>query len=85
ISILAAKNTLHRDLVSAMKSAGGPILKDVGLIDRYEGKQIPEGKQSLTYRLEYRDPAGTLVEKDVLHVHGRVLSELEAKFGAKLR
>ncbi|MBU0894966.1 MAG: phenylalanine--tRNA ligase subunit beta [Candidatus Omnitrophica bacterium] len=85
ISILAAKNTLHRDLVSAMKAAGGPILKDVGLIDRYEGKQIPEGKQSLTYRLEYRDPSGTLVEKDVLHVHGRVLSELEAKFGAKLR
>ncbi|MBU1037483.1 MAG: phenylalanine--tRNA ligase subunit beta [Candidatus Omnitrophica bacterium] len=85
ISILAAKNTLHRDLISAMKAAGGPILKDVGLIDRYEGKQIPEGKQSLTYRLEYRDPSGTLVEKDVLHVHGRVLSELEAKFGAKLR
>lgn len=85
ISILAAKNTLNRDLVSAMKAAGGSILKDVGLIDRYEGKQIPEGKQSLTYRLEYRDPSGTLVEKDVLDVHGRVLSELEAKFGAKLR
>lgn len=85
ISILADKKTLCRDLVSAMKAAGGSMLKGVGLIDRYEGKQIPEGKQSLTYRLEYRDPAGTLEEKDVLDVHGRVLNELEVKFGAKLR
>ncbi len=85
ISVLAARKTLNRDLISTMKAAGGSTLKDVRLIDRYEGKQVPEGKQSLTYRLEYRDPARTLEEKDVLDVHGRVLNSLEAKFGAKLR
>ncbi len=85
ISILAAKDSSNSDLISAMISAGGPVLKEVRLIDRYEGKQIPDGKQSLTYRLEYSDPARTLEEKDVLDYHGRVLSELETKFGAKLR
>lgn len=85
ISILASKETLNLDLMSAMKASGGPALKDVNLIDRYEGKQIPEGKQSLTYRLEYRDPVRTLEEKDVLDVHGRILGELEEKFSAKLR
>ncbi|MFH1189671.1 MAG: phenylalanine--tRNA ligase subunit beta [Candidatus Omnitrophota bacterium] len=85
ISILASKSALNRDLVSMMKSAGGATLADVRLIDRYEGKQVPEGKQSLTYRLEYRDPSRTLEERDVLSVHSRVLGELETKFGAKLR
>lgn len=85
ISILAAKDALNADLVSAMAAAGAPILTGIKLIDRYEGKQIPDGKQSLTYRLEYSDPSKTLEEKDVLDYHGRVLRELESKFGAKLR
>jgi phenylalanyl-tRNA synthetase beta chain len=85
ISILVAKEASNSNIMSAMKAAGEPILKDARLIDRYEGKQIPEGKQSLTYRLEYRDPAKTLEEKEILNVHGRILGELEAKFGAKLR
>ncbi len=85
ISILAEKGLPNAELVSAAKIAGGSILRDIRLIDRYEGKQIPEGRQSLTYRLEYCDPSKTLEEKDVLDIHGRVLGELEAKFGAKLR
>lgn len=85
ISILVAKEVLNSNIMSAMKAAGLSLLKDARLIDRYEGKQVPEGKQSLTYRLEYCDPARTLEEKDISNVHGRILGELEAKFGAKLR
>ncbi len=85
ISILARKDTSNDALVSAARTAGGAMLKDIKLIDRYEGKQVPDGRQSLTYRLEYCDTSRTLEEKDVLDVHGRVLGELEAKFGAKLR
>lgn len=85
ISILAAKGTSNSVLISAMKAAGGSILKDVRLIDRYGGKQVPEGKQSLTYRLEYRDLARTLEERDIASVHGKVLSDLDVKFAAKLR
>lgn len=85
ISILVAGEASNSKIMSAMKAAGGSMLKDARLIDRYEGKQVPEGRQSLTYRLEYCDPARTLEEKDILNVHGSILGELEAKFGAKLR
>lgn len=85
ISIVVAKETLHANLLPSLQKAAGALLKKVELIDRYEGKQVPEGKISLTYRLEYQDPARTLEDKDVLDAHSRVLRSLEESFGAKLR
>ena len=68
-----------------MRQAAGAILKDIKLIDRYMGKQIPEGKVSLTYRLEYQSLQKTLEEKDISEVHSNILRILENKFGARLR
>lgn len=85
ISILVAKDSSNAELVNTMKLTGGAIVKDVVLIDRYEGKQVPADKKSLTYRLEYRDSARTLEEKDIVAAHERILSGLSDKFGARLR
>ena len=85
MSLIVAKEILNSELVSAARIAGGTSLKEIKLIDRYTGKQIPDGKVSLTYRLEYRDPSKTLEEKDVSSAHSSVLRTLEEKCGAKLR
>jgi phenylalanyl-tRNA synthetase beta chain len=85
ISIVVSKDAPNAELVLLMKRSAGAVLKDAILIDRYEGRQVPDGKLSLTYRLEYRSLSKTLEEKEVLEVHSRVLQELEDKFGAKLR
>jgi phenylalanyl-tRNA synthetase beta chain len=85
ISVLADSATHNDDIVGAIRQAGGSILKDARLVDRYTGKQIPADKVSLTYRLEYQDPSRTLEEKDVVKVHDEVLKTLDRKFGAKLR
>lgn len=85
ISIIAPKEALHAEIVACVTSSAGALLKAVELIDRYTGTQVPEGKVSLTYRLEYHDPARTLEAKEVQDAHGRVLAALEARFGAKLR
>ena len=85
MSLVVAKEILNSELVSAARIAGGTMLKAIKLIDRYTGKQIPDGKVSLTYRLEYRDPSKTLEEKDVSSAHSSVLRTLEEKYGAKLR
>lgn len=85
ISITADKNISNADIVSLIKGAAGGILKDVGLVDRYSGGQIPEGKIGLTYRLEYQDPNRTLEDKDIQGVHSRVISALENNLEARLR
>ncbi|MBN1526547.1 MAG: phenylalanine--tRNA ligase subunit beta [Candidatus Omnitrophica bacterium] len=85
ISLIADAAAHNEDLLSAVRAAGSPLLKEAQLIDRYIGSQIPDGKVSLTYRIEYQDPTRTLEDKDITPVHARILQELERRFGAKLR
>jgi phenylalanyl-tRNA synthetase beta chain len=85
MSLVVAKDVLSSDIVSSAQGSGTAILSDIKLIDRYSGKQIPDGKISLTYRLEYRDPSRTLEEKDVSLAHSNILRIIEEKYGAKLR
>ncbi|MFA5146518.1 MAG: phenylalanine--tRNA ligase subunit beta [Candidatus Omnitrophota bacterium] len=85
ISIVVSRDARNAGIISAIRDAGGPILKETALIDRYTGKQLPQDKISLTYRLEYRSSEKTLEEKDVASAHAAVLGALENKFGARLR
>ncbi len=85
ISLIVQKEVLNSQLIALAKSAAGAILKNIRLIDRYAGKQIPDGKVSLTYRLEYADPSKTLEEKEVSSAHSNILRSLEETYGAKLR
>ncbi len=85
ISIVADKDTPNRKIMTVIKTAGGATLKGVTLIDKYSGKQIPDGKISLTYRIEYQNTAKTLEEKEVMEVHSKVLQALGTELGAKLR
>lgn len=85
ISIIADKDTPNGKISTVIRTAAGGVLKDVSLVDKYSGKQIPEGKISLTYRLEYQNPAKTLEEKEVTEVHNKVLGALGSELGAKLR
>jgi len=85
ISIVVGEGVLNSDIAVLIKNTGSPVLKEATLVDRYAGKQIPDGKVGLSYRLEYRDPKKTLEEKEILEVHTRILGSLEEKFGAKLR
>ena len=85
ISIIALKDVSNSDILSLIRTAAGPTLKDARLIDRYTGEQIPDGKVSLTYTLEYQDPKKTLEEKEVSDAQVRILALLVEKLGVKLR
>ena len=85
ISIVVDKKVFNEKITSIVKDAAGDILKDVQLIDRYRGGQVPDGKTSLTYRLEYQDLKRTLEDKDVSGAHSRIVRALEDNLGAKLR
>ena len=85
ISIVVSKDVASGSLESAIRDSAGPMLKEVRLVDRYKGEQIPMDKTGFTYRLEYEDPAKTLQDKDVSAAHSRVLEALKSRFGATLR
>ena len=85
ISIVINSGVSNIDIVSSIRESAGALLKNAQLVDRYRGGQIPDGKQSLTYRLEYQDTGRTLQDQEVQEAHSRVIRALQEKLGAGLR
>ena len=68
-----------------IKSAGGELVSSLHLFDVYTGDQVPEGKKSLAFAIEYRSTTETLTDEVVDQVHGEILERLERELGATLR
>ena len=68
-----------------IKSAGGELVSSLHLFDVYTGEQVPEGKKSLAFAIEYRSTTETLRDETVDRVHGGILERLEQELGATLR
>jgi len=85
ISIVIDNDVPNAVIIETVTGSAGELLKSAQLVDRYRGGQIPDGKQSLTYRLEYQNISRTLEDKEVQEAHSRVVSALQEKLGAALR
>lgn len=64
---------------------GGELLRSARLFDVYRGSQIPQGKKSLAYALEFGSPEGTLTDAQANQVLGDIVEALGDRFGAFLR
>jgi len=71
-------------LEKAIKGAVGKILEKVTLFDVYKGKQIEDGKKSVSYSISMRSHGGTLTDEQADAAMKRVLKAL-AEIGAELR
>ncbi len=71
-------------LEKAIKGAVGKILEKVTLFDVYKGKQIEDGKKSVSYSISMRSHEGTLTDEQADAAMKRVLKAL-AEIGAELR
>lgn len=67
-----------------IRKAAGSILEKVTLFDIYKGKQIAEGKKSVSYSLTLRSHDGTLTDEQADKTMEKVLKALKDK-GAELR
>lgn len=72
------------ELEKAIKGAVGKILEKVTLFDVYKGKQIEDGKKSVSYSISMRSHEGTLTDEQADGAMKRVLKALSA-LGAELR
>lgn len=72
-------------LAATVREAGGALLREVRLFDRYVGKGIPSGGKSLAMGLILQDKSRTLTERDVEDVVAAVVAALAQKHGATMR
>ncbi len=61
------------------------LVSEMQLFDLYEGKQVPEGKKSMAFRLTYQSADHTLKDEEVDKVQKRILERLSKELGAVLR
>ncbi|AAK80312.1 phenylalanyl-tRNA synthetase beta chain [Clostridium acetobutylicum] len=85
ISVLVDEDILVQEIENVIKRQGGTILESLNLFDVYKGKQVPQGKKSVSYALTYRDENKTLTDKDVEKIQNKVIKTLEHVLGAELR
>ncbi len=72
-------------LISTIKNAGGPLLKQTEVFDVYTGKPLPENKKSIAFSLAFQSPDRTLTDKDTQKVIERIIQKLQQQHGAELR
>ena len=85
ISIVVKDETKASDLITAIKKAGGSIIKNVEVFDVYQGEHISEGYKSISLNIVYEDKEKTLKVDNVNPIHEKILNDLTAKFEATQR
>src|SRR5215213_1762505 len=85
VSLLADRRAGYGDMRRAVLALGIEECRGVALVDIYEGGNVPEGKRSVTLRVEYRADDRTLRDEEADQMHARVVAALEQEFGAQLR
>jgi len=85
VSLLADRRAGYGEMRRAVLSLGIEECRGVALVDVYEGANVPEGKRSVTLRVEYRADDRTLRDEEADEMHARVVAALENEFGATLR
>ncbi len=85
LSILVADTLPAGEVRDTIRAAAPPTLMRVAEFDRYQGKGIPDGHASLSYRLTFQAPNRTLTDADVDAAMNAIVAELARKCGAVRR
>jgi phenylalanyl-tRNA synthetase beta chain len=85
VSLLTDRHVSLSEMLAAIRELSLENLRSAQLVDVYEGANLPEGKRSVTLRLEYRADARTLRDEEADEMHARVVNTLAEKFGAEQR
>jgi len=85
LAVLVDESITAEQVETAIRQAGGSLLRAVILFDVYRGKQVPAGKKSLAYALTFQADDKTLKDADVEKVRRRIVARLGQTVGAELR
>jgi len=86
ISVVVDKDKMAKDLLNEIKSNGGKNLINVIIYDRFiDEKKIGKGKNSLSFRLEFRDSKRTLKDDEIDIIMKKIFNKLLNNYGAQLR
>jgi len=84
-SLLLDNKITFSEIEELARACDKKILKEVGLFDVYEGKNLEDGKKSYAVSFKFQDADKTLKDQQVDAVMDKIRGQLEGKLGAELR
>lgn len=84
-SLLLDKTVKFQEIKAIAEKVDRKILKQTGLFDVYEGKNLEKGKKSYAVSFIFQDDEKTLKDKQVDAIMNNIRENLEDKLGAELR
>ena len=85
ISFLVDSMTKWEDIYSCIMTKKNELLREVAFVDEYKGKQIPDGKKSVTLRLTIASDTKTLTGPEIEAVAASVLKKLTKSLAIDVR
>ena len=85
ISFLVDSMISWNEIRDAIMSKKNELLRDARFVDEYKGKQIPEGKKSITVRLVIGSGEKTLTGEEIEAVAKSTIKKLSKTIGADVR
>jgi len=84
VTFLVERRVTLADLLQCVVDQKIESCRDAKLVGVYQGPNIPEGKRSITLRLEYRSDERTLRDDEVEELHRHIVDVLAQEFDAEL-
>lgn len=78
LSVVAGLRVYSAELAARIRGAAGPLCERVQYLYSYQGKPLPEDRQSLTFRVTLGAPDHTLSSEEVAAVRASIIAALEA-------
>jgi phenylalanyl-tRNA synthetase beta chain len=85
LSFLVDSMVKWDDVYACVMGKKNELLRDVRFVDEYKGKQIPEGKKSVTIRLVIGSGDKTLTSSEIEAVANSVVKKLAKNLAADIR
>ncbi len=85
LNLVVEESVLWRDLSSEVEAADLADFEELSFVDVYRGKQVPEGRKSVTFSLAFRAADRSLTHEEVDQSIADLVKRLEQRFQAQLR
>ena len=85
LAIVVDEQVSWSQISDIVKEEGEKKLEELRLFDIYRGEQIEKGKKSMAFNLSFRDPKGSLTDREVNIITNRITKALKEKISAKIR
>jgi phenylalanyl-tRNA synthetase beta chain len=84
LAVTLPEDVTARQVLHAVRNAGGETLESAEVFDVYTGSQVGEGRRSLALALSFRAVERTLTDEDVAPARERIVQALQ-ELGGELR